>query len=71
MLLSFRYSQIIDEESLLELAYYVEKLQTEKEVRVIFTGLHRRLVREMEKIPYFEQMLRKDEKCMFRLDHAD
>lgn len=47
LLLSFRYSQMIDEESLMELAYYVEKLQTEKGVRVIFTGLHPRLVREM------------------------
>lgn len=47
LLLSFRYSQIIDGESLMELAYFVEKLQTEKGVRVIFTGLHRRLVREM------------------------
>jgi hypothetical protein len=39
LILSLRYSQIIDNESLNELAYLTETLRKE-EVRVIFTGLH-------------------------------
>jgi hypothetical protein len=35
---------------------------------VIFTGLHKKLIIEMAKIPFFEQMLRNDDNCMFRLD---
>ncbi len=40
LLLSFRYSQIIDEESLEELAIYVERLREEDRIEIIFTGLH-------------------------------
>jgi MFS superfamily sulfate permease-like transporter len=68
LLLSFRYSQIIDEESLTELALYVEQLKDKEQITVIFTGLHKKLILEMAKIPFFEQMLRNDEHCMFRLD---
>lgn len=46
-MLSFRYSQLIDEESLQELALFVQKLEDGKQVSVIFTGLHRKLLIEM------------------------
>jgi len=49
LLLSFRYSQIIDEESLEELAIFIERLNQEG-IRVIFTGLHQKLMEDMEQI---------------------
>ena len=49
ILLSFRYSQVIDDESLEELAQFVEQLRDEQ-VRVIFTGLHHEMMLKMEKI---------------------
>lgn len=52
LVLSFRYSQIIDEESLQELSLYVEQLRREG-VEVILTGLHRKLIEDMETIEYF------------------
>jgi len=55
IVLSFRYSQIIDEESLEELSLYVEKLRNEG-IEIIFTGLHRKLMEDMEAIEYFHTM---------------
>jgi hypothetical protein len=40
----------------------------EEEVNVIFMGLHAKLIAKMGNIAFFEEMLRKDEKCMFRID---
>lgn len=49
LLLSFRYSQVIDDESLEELAQFVESLR-DHQVRVIFTGLHHEMIQKMEHI---------------------
>lgn len=56
ILLSFRYSQIIDEESLEELSLYIEQLRNSEGVEVILTGLHRKLMEDMEGIEYFRTM---------------
>lgn len=70
LILSFRYSQIIDEESLEELAIYVEKLVAEG-VRVIFTGLHRKLMEDMEQIEYFRKMQQEGQDVMFSLESGE
>ena len=66
ILLSFRYSQVIDDESLEELALFVEQLR-EEQVRVIFTGLHHEMMLKMEKIEFFKEMLQQDDRCMYCL----
>lgn len=60
-----RYSQIIDMESLNELALLVEQLRSEG-TRVIFTGLHEHVGDNMKEIPYFSQMLQ-EEQSIFRI----
>jgi hypothetical protein len=56
LMISLRYSQIIDVESLNEMTFMVEKLR-QKGIKIVFTGLHDRIMKEMEQIPYFSQML--------------
>ena len=69
-MLSFRYSQIIDEESLQELSLYVEQLRREG-VEVIFTGLHRKLIEDMEAIEYFHVMQQEDKQNMYSLETGE
>lgn len=69
-MLSFRYSQIIDEESLQELSLYVEQLRREG-VEVIFTGLHRKLIEDMEAIEYFHVMQKEDKQNMYSLETGE
>ncbi len=51
-MISFRYCQFIDEESLEELAILIEKLESEG-VNVLLTGMYLVLLRKMERIPFF------------------
>lgn len=69
-MLSFRYSQIIDEESLQELSLYVEQLRREG-VEVIFTGLHRKLIEDMEAIEYFHVMQQEEKQNMYSLETGE
>jgi anti-anti-sigma regulatory factor len=59
IILSLRYSQIIDNESLHELAYLTETLRRE-EVKIMFTGLHERIIKQMEEIAYFSLLLQEE-----------
>jgi len=38
------------------MTFMVEKLRQEG-IKIVFTGLHDRIMKEMEQIPYFSQML--------------
>jgi hypothetical protein len=42
-----RYSQIVDLESITEVAYLAEHLEGQ-DIKVIFTGLHRKVISQME-----------------------
>lgn len=70
LLLSFRYSQIIDEESLEELAIFIERLNQEG-IRVIFTGLHQKLMEDMEQIEYFRSMQQQGQSNMYCLETGE
>lgn len=59
LVISFRYAQVVDEESLVELAQLIEIFRREG-VKVIFTGLHLKLMNKMEKIQYFSKMLQEE-----------
>lgn len=59
LLLSLRYSQIVDLDSLNEIAYMVMQLRND-DITVIFTGLHERILKQMESIPYFNRLLQQD-----------
>ena len=67
LVISLRYSQIIDNESLQELAFLTESLRRE-EVRVVFTGLHERIIKQMQDIAYFSLLLQEEEKCMYSIN---
>ena len=58
-LLSLRYSQIVDNESITEIAYLSEHLQ-QQDIKVIFTGLHGKVIQQMEAISYFSDLLKED-----------
>ena len=60
LLLSFRYSQIIDNESITEIAYLSEYLESQ-EVKIIFTGLHGKVVDQMQDLSYFAKIIREEE----------
>jgi len=49
LLLSLRYSQIVDFESITEIAYLAEHLEGQ-DIKVIFTGLHRKVINQMENV---------------------
>ena len=67
LMISLRYSQIIDVESLNEMTFMVEKLRQEG-IKIVFTGLHDRIMKEMEQIPYFSQMLQEEEKTIYSIN---
>jgi anti-anti-sigma regulatory factor len=67
LILSLRYSQIIDNESLHELAYLTETLRRE-EVKIIFSGLHQRIIKQMEEVAFFSLLLQEEEKCMYSIN---
>lgn len=66
LVISFRYAQVVDTESLIELSKLIEVLRTDR-VRITLTGLHLKLMEKMERIDYFSMMLQEDEKCMYAL----
>lgn len=66
LILSVRYSQIIDMESLNEIALLVEQLRTQQ-IAVIFTGLHDVISKQMEQIPFFSHMLQ-EEKSIYSIN---
>lgn len=69
LLLSLRYSQIMDNESITEIAYLAEHLEGQ-DIRVIFTGLHKRVIAQMEHIEYFSRIMKEEnegEKRMYKI----
>lgn len=66
LIISLRYSQIIDMESLNEIAILVEQLRAQ-ETKVIFTGLHDKISKQMEAIPFFSRMLQ-EEKSIYSIN---
>lgn len=60
LLLSLRYSQIVDTESITEISFLAEQLERQ-EIKVIFTGLHGRVIKQMENMEYFASILRAEE----------
>ncbi len=64
--LSFRYSQVIDDESLEELTYLVEGLRNVG-TNVIFTGLHPSIINKFKDVKYFSDWLQQSPNSMYSL----
>lgn len=65
LIMSFRYAQLIDEESVSELAIYAESLR-ESGVRLVMTGLHKKVIDKMEASPYLSGMMH-EERTMYAI----
>lgn len=60
----------MDIESISEIAYLAEHLE-DQDIKVIFTGLHRRVISQMEGIEYFSRIMKDEsygEKRMYKIN---